>query len=403
VEPEKLAMLIMITGALIVLALLIKAGLRKLRLPPMLGFLLVGFALRLLDERYGCLGSAGREVMHFLGILGVIVLLFRVGLESDLAGLVKQLRCASVIWFANVAASAALGYLAARYLLRLEFIPSLVVATAMTATSVGIPSLIWRDAKALDSEDGERFIDVAELDDISGVILMALLFAVLPALKDSGTNGIWAIVGKEASKFAVKLVLFAGGCYLFSRYVEKRLTGWLRQFENAPSLMLIVAGIGFMIAAAAGLIGFSAAIGAFFAGLAFSRDPKSVDLDASFGSVYELFSPFFFYSIGLLIDPGALTTGLVLGSALVVAAIGGKLLGTVFSARLFVGWTAAAVLGVSLVPRAEITLLIMRRSHAMGEWAAPAPVYAGMVFVALVTCVAVPPVLHWMLRKRQKR
>jgi Kef-type K+ transport system membrane component KefB len=400
---SQLPLLVLLFGALVVATILIRSGLRRVGVPALVGHLALGLALRVLDEQTGVLGRQGHEVLGFLATIGVIVLLFRVGLESNLHGLVQQLRSASVVWLGNVAVSAAAGYLAARYLLSLGVIPSLVVATAMTATSVGIPAEIWRRAKALNSASGQRFLDVAELDDLSGVVLMALLFAVLPALRQPGEIDVVALVAGQAGLFAAKLVAFGGLCFLISRYAEQRLTRFLRHIESGPSPMLVVAGVGVLVAALAGLLGFSVAIGAFLAGLVFSRDPQSVKMDASFAPLHELFSPFFFIGIGLAMAPGSLVAATGTGAVLLLAAAAGKIIGTTAPALACGGRLEAVTLGVSMVPRAEIAMLIMHRGRDLGDWAVPPSTYAGMVLVSAATCVGAPVVLRHLLREKASR
>jgi Kef-type K+ transport system membrane component KefB len=395
-------LLVCLFGLLIVLAILIKGVLERIGLPPLVGYLLLGLGLRLLDDRFALLGEGGQEVIDFLAKIGVAVLLFRVGLESDLGGLVGQLRRACLIWIFNILGSGAIGFVVTRWLLGQDLIPSLIVAVAMTATSVGIPTRIWRNRKALDTPHGELFLDVAELDDLSGVVLMGLLFAVLPALKEESAHSSGALVlaGKELGLFAIKLVVFAGLCYLFSRYIEKRYTGFFRQLESSPDPMLVVAGTGLVVAAAAGLMGFSIAIGAFFAGLVFSRDPQKVRVDANFDSLYELFSPFFFIGIAVAIAPSSLVGGLGLGSVLLVAAVVGKIVSTTGPAWLICSRSEAVVLGVSMIPRAEITMVILQRGDSLGRWAMPQDLYSGMILVAAATCMLSPPVLRWLLDRQ---
>ncbi len=393
-----LALLVMIIGALIGLSILVKGGLDRLGVPPVVGYLVLGFSLRLLDDHALHLGKGGTEVLELLAKLGVVVLLFRVGLESNLRGLLSQLKCASFVWFFNIVLSAAAGYAAARYLLGLEFVPSVVVATAMTATSVGIPSKVWRESDALNTPNGERFLDIAEMDDLSGVIFLGLLFAVLPALQ--GEGDLLGATLRSTGAFAVKLVGFVGACMLFSLYAEKPFTRFCRNLEPAPDPMLLVASLGFIIAAFAAMLGFSVAIGAFFAGLAFSRDPEQVKLDTSFSSLYELLSPFFFIGIGFAIEPGVLWVGLGAGGVLLLAAVLGKIAGTTLPVRAYAPWSAAATLGVSMIPRAEIAMLVMAKALQRGV--VPENVYAGMVLVSAATCLIAPVGLRRMLHARDK-
>jgi Kef-type K+ transport system membrane component KefB len=396
-----LSLLILFFGILIVAAILLKTWLNRIGIPPMIGYLALGLGLRILADQTGMLSKENEEVVHFLAQIGVITLLFRVGLESDLGGLLKQLRSASFIWIFNVLISGTVGYAAAHYLLNLPLLPSLVIGVAMTATSVGIPAKVWSDEKKLDTPQGELFLDVAELDDVSGVVLMSLLFSILPLLQSgSDEAGLVLVTMKTLGLLALKLVAFTGACYLFSRYLEERFTGYLRKMESGPDLMLVVAGTGVVIAAIAGLLGFSAAIGAFFAGLAFSRDPQRVKVDAAFSSIYDLFTPFFFIGIAMQMAPSAMSSSMLLALAvLLIAAVVGKIIGTSLPALRHLGTAGALLIGVSVVPRAEITMLIMQRAHENGNGVISDNTYSAMILVSAITCVAVPFLLRPGIRK----
>jgi len=122
----------------------------------------------------------------------------------------------------------------------------------------------------------------------------------------------------------------------------------------------IAAAIGVVIAAIAGLLGFSLAVGALFAGLVFSRDPEAVRVEASFIALYEMLVPFFFIVIGLQVNWGVLNDGLAIGGVFLVFAVAGKFVGTWVPARLTCTTAGASLIAVSMVPRAEITLVIAR-------------------------------------------
>ena len=109
---SEITVLVLLFGSLLVMAIGIKGALERVGMPPLVGYLLLGLGLRLLNDTTHVLGTGGMEVIHFLARIGVAVLLFRVGFESDLGGLLRQLRSASLIWLCNVVGSAAIGYLA---------------------------------------------------------------------------------------------------------------------------------------------------------------------------------------------------------------------------------------------------------------------------------------------------
>ncbi|MFP3870187.1 MAG: cation:proton antiporter [Syntrophobacteria bacterium] len=398
-EAIDFQVLVLLTGAIIVLTMLIKSGLQRAHVPSLVGYLLLGFLIRMADTRWGLLSGGSHEILQFLAKIGLFTLLFRIGLESNLRGLLKQLRRASLVWVGDVAISGLLGFATAFYLLGLSWITSLTVGTAFTATSVGISVAVWQDADALKTANGELLIDLAELDDISAVVLMSLLFSVLPVLKEISSSSMLPVFAKTAGIFFLKLVAFGGVCFAFSLFLERRVTTFFREFEPAPDPMLTVAGVGIMIAALAGVLGFSLAIGAFFAGLVFSRDPQTVKMESSFMPLYELFSPFFFIGIGLNIDPQSLTSAVGLGAVLAVVAILGKVVADGTPMFIMGGLTSAVLIGVSMVPRAEIAMVIMQRGLSLGEWAVPPRVFGAMVVVCAVTCVLAPVLVRPMLKK----
>jgi len=144
---------------------------------------------------------------------------------------------------------------------------------------------------------------------------------------------------------------------------------------------------------------FSAALGALFAGLAFSRDPEAVNIDAGFSGVYHLLAPFFFIGIGLAVEVDAIGAALWIGLVLTLVAIAGKVLGAAIPSLLTTGSAGATLIGVSLVPRAEITMIIMERARQLGDWAVPAELFAAFVLVSVLTCLVAPIVLELLFRR----
>jgi len=397
-------MFILVVGLSIILAMLIKAVFRRLRLPALVGYLFLGFTFRLFDtEQDVFLSESALWGFQFLGEIGIIVLLFRVGLESNVKGLLGQLSRASRIWIGDILLSGVFGFLVSFYLLHFALLPSLFVMVAFTATSVGVSVGVWQDANAMTSGNGELLLDVAELDDISGILLMSLLLVLAPILKVAWSAAVFSLVLKTTGALLLRLTVFVVCCVIFATFAERRLTRFISTREIQPDPMLTVSGIGFIIAALAGLLGFSGAIGAFFAGLVFSRDPEAVKIDASFAAVYDLFSPFFFIGLGLNIDPAVLAPALVPGLLLLLAAVFGKLIGAGGPALLFTNRKSALLLGLSMIPRAEIAMVIMYHGLRMGAWAVPAELYAAVTLVSAATCVLVPLVLYPLLQRWPQR
>ena len=296
-----------------------------------------------------------------------------------------------------------LGYVVAYFALGLTPIQSLFVAVALTATSVAIPVGVWHEAGAIRSSTGQLLVDVAEMDDISGIVLMSMLFSVAPVLKGDAQGALLPVIAASVGLSLAKFVGYSAACIAFSRFAEQRLTRFFKELLPVPGQAVALAGVSLIIAAFAGLMGFSVAIGAFFAGLVFSRDPQAVKLETPFTVLYDFAAPFFFVNIGLLVDPGTLGAVAPMVFVLLGIAVLGKLIGTSGPALLKVSWPTALLLGVSMVPRAEITMIIMHKGLSLGEWAVPGEVFSSMVLMSLATAVIVPVVLHIMLKRRYPR
>lgn len=392
--------LTLVIGLVLLAVRLFGSYLRRIGLPAMVAFILLGIILRASDSHFEWMTTAGEDVFEFLAKLGLVMLLFRIGLESDIKMLFKRLRSASLIWLGNILISFAIGYATAYYLLGFDLIPSLFTGSALLATSVGVSIGIWKEAGQLKSRLGEILTDVAELDDITGIIVIAVLFSIVPLLREQTSSGTLLMqVLQESGMILLKLILFGGICLLFSIYLEERLVRFFKNLQEESEPIIVIAGFGIVLASLAGLMGFSLAIGAFFAGAAFARDPEHVKIDASFSSLYSFLSPFFFIGIGLKVSLISASAAIGVGAVLTVAAVIGKIVGTSTIAIFSEGLGGSAILGISMIPRAEIALIIMQKGLALGSWAVSSKLFSAMVFVSAVTCIMTPLVVRTMLNR----
>ena len=406
-----MASLVLIFGLLVIVCLLVKGGMDHFSLPPIIGYLLIGMLLSLADRQFHLLGESGENILKFFSAVGVVILLFRVGIESDLHALLKELPKAAVIWLPNMALSGIPAYSITHAWLGYGIVPSLFVGVAMTATSVGVSVAVWEESKKMKTKEGGLLLDTAELDDISGVALMALLFSIAPILKELGVDGEQATdsgpqllqaLASEAGFFLLKFLIFIAAILLIGRFLEKPLAHSAQRIGNKVTVLLFVVGFGLAISGTAGLIGLSLPIGALFAGLLLSRHRQDYGFKPFYQSLYLLFIPFFFIHIGFQIDPSVIGGSVWIGLALTAVAILGKIVGTGAVAWLFTGTYATLLIGASMAPRAEITMVIIQRGKQLGSWAMPEDLYAAMVFVSAATCLGTVLFLHWALRRWKK-
>ena len=387
---------LLVVGISLLCILLIRVLVRSRFLPIMLFYIALGVLLGSLFSRFDQFVSA-LPALRLLGEAGLVMLLFKVGLEADLNDLRKQLPNALGIWFWNVVISGIAGYLAARYWLQLDLLSSLFIAVALTATSVGVAVGLWEASGQLHSHRGSLMLDVAELDDLSTIILMAVLVAMAPVIA-AGEGLSEASAGVVLLQIGLTLTVFLILAAFFSRFLEPRLTAFFerRQIDH-ESVMLVIA-CGFVIAALAELAGLSLAIGAFLAGLAFSRDNLVSRERPVIQGMYDFFTPFFFIGLGLMVTPQVFGYALMPGLILLLAAVVGKLLGAGLPAMIKLGAGGGVLMAVSMVPRSEIAMVVMQHGLLVGV---PEEVFAAMLIAATGTVLLTSIVLPWLLQKQR--
>ena len=201
-----------------------------------------------------------------------------------------------------------------------------------------------------------------------------------------------------AAVFLGKLVGFSAACYGLSRLLERPFISFWRSRLEQADLTILVLGIGIMIAAAADGLGLSFAIGALFAGFVFSGDRDRVEESHAYQAMIDVFTPFFFIAIGFGLQPAVAVSALGLGLPLVLVAILGKVIGTAVPALLDTAPRMALLLGISMVPRAEIAMIVMQRGHQRGD--VSDEVFGAMILVTMVTCILSPIVLQRLLGRQ---
>jgi Kef-type K+ transport system membrane component KefB len=393
------APLLLIMGGVTLAAPPARAALGRVGLPGLVGFILLGVALAAADARLGFLTADLEESLALLSRIGIVALLFRIGLESDLGLLADQLGAAAVVWGPNMALSAVLVFLVVVSWPGLGAIPAVFAAIAASATSIGVSVAAWEEVGALDTREGALLVDTAELDDLSAAVLLSILFAAAPAFAgQTGADAFVAALGAGALQL-LEVAAFCALCYGFSRLAERRLSRAFARLDARLGPFLFAVGATFVIAALADRLGFSIAIGAFFAGLAFSRDPSERQIEDAFAMLLAVFGPFFFLAIGLSVEIGALAPALGLGAALCAAAVAGKVVGAGVPAALLLDRPRGLLIGASMVPRAEIFLIVLLHGLSLGDWAVPPTLYAAGVMTCVATCVIGPAMVSRGLRR----
>ncbi|TMB99396.1 MAG: cation:proton antiporter [Chloroflexi bacterium] len=320
-------------------------------------------------------------VFDVIAELGVIILLFFVGLETRLDDLlsVKGRAAAAGVLGTILPFAAGFGFV---YATGRSDVESAFVATAMVATSVGITARVLSDLGAMASDEARVIIGAAVVDDILGLLLLAVV-------RSWGKGDVDVVELAITALAAVAFVVFAAmvGTQLIRRYSIhlERL-----RIENAPFVAAILLMLGF--SALAGTIGLAAVIGAFIAGMMLAEADEALELQRQARPVYEFLVPFFFVVIGTKVDLGAFqdTEVLAIAVAVTLLAILTKLASGGLAA-IGLGPRSAAIIGTGRVPRGEVGFVVAGVGTGIG--AVSGDMFAVVVFMSIVTTLVAPPAL----------
>ena len=382
----------------------------RLRQPVVLGELLAGVVLGNLWG--GAISEAAHSsVITFAAELGVLLLLFQVGLESSVREMVKVAPRAGVVAVLGVIFPSVLGIGASVLLLPAASMPvHLFIGATMCATSVGITASVLKDAGALGTAEAKIILGAAVIDDVLGLIVLAIVSAI--AVAAGGTLETSALV-----RIAVTAIAFVVGALALGQYAFRgvyRVAAVLR----APHVLgaLSVAAC-LALAGASAAAGLAAIVGAYAAGLLlddvsvrrFTDDAGSgvQKVETFVSPIVAVFAPVFFVRTGMNVKLGGLDgASLLLAGALVVTGFAGKIAAGLGVRR---GKTKDApdrlVIGLGMTPRGEVGLIFADAGARLAPGGTPlfSPgIYAALVAAVFVTTLVAPPALAARLRARDR-
>lgn len=334
----------------------------RVRLPRVLGEIAAGLVLG--GAGLGFLSDATPEARTFgeLAQIGLCVLLFRVGLETDLRDLRREARPAATLGAAGMLVPLIGGVLVAS-LFGAGWMSALFVGAAISATSVGVSASVLEEANLTRTSSATAVVGAAVVDDVLGLVLLAALVGTLDGEASLLTAG--ALAATKAAAFLV--IAPTAGALL-----ERALEGWWGRDRGRGGLFVIVVSALLLTAAAAHAVGLEMIIGAYALGLGMGRALDRERLLGELDPLLRLFTPLFFVSIGLELNPGSLGGGslgvtLLFITLLLAVACAGKvvvagLLPKLELPRLAIGW--------AMVPRGEVGFIFAKiglASHALTQ------------------------------------
>jgi Kef-type K+ transport system membrane component KefB len=415
---------IILSGVLLTLVIIYLASkvgseiAKRLDLPPVLGELVAGVmigvsALRLVIFPEGGFGASDSlvmsglqflnqlspeavssifteqsEVISVLAELGVIVLLFEIGLESDIRQLKEVGIQAFVVAFIGVTAPFAAGTIGLMYFFHVAAIPAIFAGAALTATSIGITSKVLAEIGQLKSKEGQIIVGAAVIDDVLGIIVLAVVASLAKTGEVDITN---------VAILLVSAIAFLFGSMLLGGIFNKAFVALVTKLKTRGNIVIPAFIFAYTMAFIGNAIHLEAILGAFAAGLVLDETDARNELDELIKPVADLLVPIFFVTVGARADLSVLNpmipenrSGLLIAVFMLLVAIAGKVI---------TGWVVFGIpninrlaIGVGMVPRGEVGLVFAGIGTASG--AIDKPLEVAIIIMVIMTTFLAPPFLR---------
>jgi Kef-type K+ transport system membrane component KefB len=333
------------------------------------------------------------EVISVLAEIGVIILLFEIGLESDLKELGRVGYQATIVACVGVAAPFAAGTLGLMSLFHVPAIPAIFAGAALTATSIGITSKVLSELGQLKSREGQIIVGAAVIDDVLGIIVLA----VVASLAKTGEVDI-----ANVTYLIISATVFLLGSILLGRFFNTAFVWISDQLKTRGNLIIPAFVFAFFMAFLGNAIHLEAILGAFAAGLVLDETDTRKELDEQVRPIADLLVPIFFVVVGAKVDLGVLNPavpenreGLIIAIFLVAVAIIGKLMTgwSVFGKEPVNRWA----IGVGMIPRGEVGLVFAGIGASSGILSAP--LQASIIVMVILTTFLAPPFLQLVMQE----
>ncbi|MBD8032212.1 MULTISPECIES: cation:proton antiporter [Solibacillus] len=355
----------------------------RLGQPSVLGKIIVGIILG--PALLGWIHDT--ELLAVFSQIGVLLLMFLAGLETDLQEMNKNKKAAIYVALGGIILPIILGYAGAQYY-GMSAGESIFIGLLLSATSVSISVQAMRELGWLNSKEGSTLLGAAVLDDIVVVILIAIAMSFFAG---SDTN-IGLLIGKKILFFAILIVLAKWFIPHFIRAFKK-----FRVTESILSAGLIIC---FGLSYFAEFLGIAGIIGAFFAGIAIAQTEFRKEIEHKVEPIaYGIFVPFFFVSIGLAVSFDGIGNQIGFIVVFSIIAVVSKFVGSGLGAKL-AGFNTKSSMGVGagMVSRGEVALILAAMGLEGGLL--PANYYTSVIIVIIVTTIVTPPLLKAIFGKR---
>jgi len=329
--------------------------------------------------------------LYGLAVIASIVLLFLAGLETDLPTFLRYSLMGTVVGIGGVILSFFLGNMIA--VLLLPGVDSFLDPTALflgtlsTATSVGITARILSEKRKMSSPEGVTILAGAVLDDVLGIILLAVVVGIAKLGGDSSQVD-WGRIGL----IALKAFGFWIGCTVLGIILSKKISKGLKWFRSRDAIAGVALGMALFLAGLAEMAGLAMIIGAYVMGLSLSETDLAHELRERLHGIYQFLVPVFFCVMGMMVNFAAMKGVIFFGLIFTVLAVVGKIIGCGVPA-LLMGFNlrGAFRVGAGMLPRGEVTLIVAGIGLSAG--AIGQDIFGVAIMTLLIASVIAPPIL----------
>jgi Na+:H+ antiporter len=358
----------------------------RVKQPAVLGELIGGVIVGVSGLR---LVNPADQTIHLLAELGIILLLFHIGLETDLGKLISVGGSATSVAFVGVLLPFVGGF-AFAYALGFRILIATLIGASLTATSVGITARVLSDLGQLKADESQVILGAAVVDDIIGLVLLTIV-------------GTLAEGGALSTLRIGKIVLVAFGFVLLAIVIGSLLAPYLirviQHVRVARALFFASVLFALTLAYIALRVGSAVIIGSFAAGLVLARTERSEEIEREVHDLGQFFIPIFFVSVGAAVDLGALDRRtLFIGLGLTAIGIAGKVIAGFATLRRGLNRT---VIGVGMIPRGEVGLIFAQ--IGLSTKLLDTGLYSAVAMMVLLTTFVTPPLLRVLLRPLSSR
>jgi Kef-type K+ transport system membrane component KefB len=404
---EAIPPLLLVLAIMVALAKVGGALFERIGQPAVLGELFAGLVLGNLAllGLPGLRGFLDSEALLLLSELGAVLLLFRVGLESTVAGMLAVGGRAFAVACAGVVAPMLLGFGVGAITHPDEsWMMHAFLGSMLAATSVGITARVLADLKALDTPAARIILGAAVIDDVLGLIVLAVVSGVITA----ASTGV-ALAPAAVVWIVGKAVLFLAGAVWIGGVLSPRLFRLALRLPHGHVAGAVALVWCLVCSYVADLAGLAPIVGAFAAGLVLHEEHAAEHvargestLEHGLAPLAAFLIPVFFVRMGMLVDLSAFASAPVLGFAVLLtlaAVVGKQVCGLVSGPGV-----SRLVIGFGMMPRGEVGLIFAGIGATLvlaGRPVVDPATYAAAVFMVMATTIATPPLLSWALRRSE--